>query len=201
MILESNDLTDWVADREALLVAAWTPEICKTLGWDHVFAEALAGELHAGMVESMLKRGTEVNFVNLIARSRTGLDPKTEKMVAERFYNVTLKLAREASRHERYQRSAAAFPYLRGIVVGDARTNKGHLALAGIVLSSDHPFWKRWHPPFDMDCRCGTIAMTRRQFERSGLQLTSEAELAEREAQLSGRWPEAFQPLLDFRKR
>ena len=41
--------------------------------------------------------------------------------------------------------------------------------------------------------------MTRGQFERSGLVITGEAELADRETRLCGAWPVEFMPLLDFR--
>ena len=200
MIIPSDDLTDWVADRDKLLIAAWTPELSKALEWETPFAEAFAVELHDAMMATMLKQGTEVNFVKLIARSGTGLDPRTEKAVADRFYNVTLKLARASSRFNREARSRSVFPYLRGYGVTDSRSDPGHAALHGIILPQQHPFWRKWHPPLDMDCRCGTIPMLPGQLARSGLAITSEEELADRESRLSAAWPPAFEPLLDFRR-
>lgn len=199
LILEAGDLIDWIADRDRLLVAAWTPELHANLSWEHPYAEAFASELHSLMITTMLGKGTEVDFLKMVARSNTGLKRASEKAVAERFYNVTLKLAQAASRRDRQSRTRAVFPYLRTTFVGDSRTNPGHLALAGIILHRDHSFWSRWHPPLDMDCRCGTIAMTKGQFDRHGEPVTGELELAEREKRLSGAWPPAFQPLLDFR--
>ena len=199
LILEAGDLGDWVADREELLVAAWTPEITSALSWEATFAEAMAGELHAAMLSTMLRNGTATNFLGLIGRSNTGLETSIEKAVAGRFFDVTLKLARAASRRAREDRSRKALPFIRTSVVGDGRTNPGHLALAGILLPYDHPFWQRRHPPLDMDCRCGAIPVTWRQLEREGWSVTTEHDLAEREAAICGEWPAAFRPLLDFR--
>jgi hypothetical protein len=151
------------------------------------------------MVTTLLREGDEKNFLDLVSRSNTGLDAQVERLLADRFYNVTLKLARAASRHVREGRTRQTFPFKRAWVVGDARTNPGHLALSGVVLPYEHPFWQRHHPPLDMDCRCTASSMTRGQFERSGLAITGEAELVDRETRLCGTWPIKFLPLLDFR--
>ncbi len=200
MILEANDLINWIADREVLLIAAWTPELLAALAWDKPLAEALAGELHAAMMTTLLRRGTESNFLNLIARSGTGIGPKAEKAVAGRFYDVTLKLARAASRRTRDDQTSAYFPYNLARVLNDGRAKPGYLALDGILLPNNHPFWRRWLPPLDIDdCRCTVSRLTQHQFKRHGEPVTTEAELAEREARLSAAWPPAFEPLLDFR--
>lgn len=200
MILEANDLIDWIADREALLIAAWTPELVAALEWDEPLAEALAGELHSAMMTTLLRRGTESNFLKLIAQSGTGNEPKAEKALAERFFTVTLTLARAAARRIREDRTSQTFPYRRANVLNDTRAKPGYLALEGVLLPRDHPFWHRWLPPLDIDdCRCFVRPLTRRQFTQLGEPITSEAELAEREARLSAAWPPAFEPLLDFR--
>ncbi len=199
MILASDDLVDWVADREALLVAAWTPQIEAALAWERPFAELLSAELHGAMLTTLLRKGTEKDFVRLIARTNTGIDPRTEREIADRFYNVTLKLARAASRHERESRTDV-MPFKYGTVVWDDRTDPAHKPLAEVLLPPDHDFWTRWHPPFGMDCRCGTNGMTRGQFARSGRLVSTDVELAAVEAQLRDTWPVEFLPLLDFRR-
>ncbi|MBB3941761.1 uncharacterized protein with gpF-like domain [Novosphingobium fluoreni] len=201
MILETNDLIDWIADRELLLITAWTPELVAALEWNEPLAEALAGELHAAMMTTLLRRGTESNFLNLIARSGIGIEPKAEKAVAGRFYDVTLKLARAASRRRREEASRLIFAYRRATVVNDDRAKPGYHALDGILLPFDHPFWRRWYPPIDIDdCRCSVAPVTRSQFARLGEPVTSEDELAERESRLSAAWPPAFERLLDFQR-
>jgi len=199
MILAADDLVDWVADREALLVAAWTPQLEVALAWEQPFAELLSAELHRAMLTTMLQTGTEKDFVRLVARTNTGIDPRTEQKVADRFYNVTLKLARAASRHERENRTdVLAFKY--GVVVADSRTDPAHLPFAEVLLPRDHAFWTRWQPPFGMECRCGTNGMTRGQFARSGRSVTTDSELAAIVVQLHDTWPVEFLPLLDFRR-
>ena len=200
MILSSGPLLDWIADREAQLVIAWTPQLETALGWERPFAEAFAAELTTALITTFLREGDESNFKGVITRSNTGLDAKTERAVAGRFYAVTVKLARAAGRHEREARTRSIFSIKEAWIVGDSRTNPGHVALNGVTLPCDHPFWQRWHPPLDMDCRCVASPMMRTQYEREGRSMTSEIELAEREARLSGTWPIEFLPLLDFRR-
>ena len=199
MSLSSIDLTDWIARRRELLIAAWTPELSKALEWEAPFAEAFAGELHGAMLTAILGGGSEVSVLRMVADSGTGLDRKTEKAVAVRFYNVTLKLARAATRKRRYADSNATLPYLEGIA-GQSCAERGHGAMQGIVLPHDHPFWRRWHPPLDMDCECSTIQVTRGRLGRLGLKITGEDELADRQSRISAGWPPAFEPLLDFRR-
>lgn len=199
VIIAANDIVDWVSDRADLLIAAWTPQIAETASWEPPFAEALAGELHDAMVTTLLRKGTEANFLGLIARSRTGLNPSIERAIAERFYGVTLKLARAAHRHTT-ESTATALPYKYGTVVGDGRTDPSHYPLADVLLPRDHAFWTRWQPPFGMDCRCGTIGMTEGQLARSGRRITPDEALPEIEEQLRDTWPAEFRPLLDFRR-
>jgi len=199
MIVAADDLLDWVADREALLIAAWTPAIERATGWERPFAEVLASELQNAMVTTWLNGGSERDFLRLVAQSNTGLLTHVEKAIAGRFYDVTLKLARAAVRHVRDHRSTI-MAYKYGMVVGDGRTNPSHLTLQQVLLPKTHPFWLRFQPPFGMDCRCGTNLMTQSQFARSGRTITSDTDLAWIEAQLHDDWPSDFLPLLDFRK-
>ena len=199
MILPADDLTEWVANREDQLVIAWTPQIEKRTTWKTAFAEALVGEFHTATVATMRHGGAEAQFLKLIAESNTGLDPASERAVAQWFYSVTLKLARASSREREFDRSIAIMPLRRTWCVKDGKTDPGHLALDGVVLPCNHPFWERWSPPLSMDCRCDKVAMTRRDLERSKLVITSEDELAWREERLSASWPKEFEPLLDFR--
>jgi hypothetical protein len=198
--LGAGDMIDWLADRETLLIAAWTQEIAIQLSLERVLAEVLSAELYNHMLTTWLREGSYENFLKLASRSNSGRDLKTETQVAERFYDVTLKLARAADRKTRYDRTRNALPYLRTIVVDDGRHKEGHRAFGGIILLADHPFWKKWFPPLEMDCRCGVIQLTHAQFEREGYEITNDDELAWREANLSASWPTHFLPLLDFRR-
>jgi hypothetical protein len=117
MILAANDIVDWIADRQQLLVATWTTEIAVATEWDLPFAEALASEL------ALLNAAGERGFLDLVARSNTGLSSLAERQIAERFFGVTLKLGRAACRSERERRNARTMPFKRRTVVGDERTD------------------------------------------------------------------------------
>jgi len=52
------------------------------------------------------------------------------------------------------------------------------------VLPVDHPFWTRWWVPLGFRCRCSIIPMTRAQLARWSGGITSDADLADREARL-----------------
>lgn len=200
MIVGAGDIIDWIADRQQLLVGAWTIEINVATGWDSPFAEALASELHDAMTMALLNKAGERGFFDLVAQSNTGLSRIAERQIADRFFGVTLKLARAACRSERERRNARTIPFKRGFVVGDSRTDPAHLPIAEVLLPIEHDFWSRWHPPFGPDCRCGAMTMTRSQLDRSPRVVTSEAALATIERQLVDTWPAAFKPLLDFRQ-
>lgn len=198
MILEAGDLVDWVADRQPYLVAAWSVEIRGALGLEAAYAECAALEWHEAMLTCLLGRGTEHDFKRMVARAPLQIDVDDEAAAAERFYDVTLKLARAATRHDRYRKSSRALPYLRAVTPRDDRVPEGHRAIDGIVLPFDHPFWRLWCPPLDMECRASTIQMLRSEL---ALHPVTEAdELAWREARLKAAWPAAFFPLLDFRR-
>jgi hypothetical protein len=199
MLVAGDDLIDWIADREMLLIAAWTSEIKAALGWEHAFAEALAAKLHKAMLTAMLTGRTENDFLKIVGGSNTGLPLRDEKAVADRFYNVTLKLARAASRHIR-DNASTIMVFKRGVVVGDGRTDPAHLPLAQVLLPRRHAFWTRWQPAFGMECRCSTTLMTQRDFDRSGRAITSDTDLAWLEDRLHDSWPAEFHPLLDFRQ-
>lgn len=200
MIVGAGDIIDWIADRQQLLIAAWSIEITVATGWNSPFAEALASELHDAMTMALLNNAGERGFFDLVAQSNTGLSRLAERQIADRFFRVTLKLGRAACRSERERRTARTIPFKRGFVVGDSRTDPSHLPIAEVLLPIEHDFWARWHPPFGPDCRCGAMTMTRSQLDRSTRAVTSEAALAAIEHQLVDTWPTAFRPLLDFRQ-
>lgn len=200
MLVDAPELLDWIADREALLIAAWTPQIAVSLAWDQVVAEVLAGELHAAMVTTFDEGGVEQNFLNLVTRGGSGLPPMIERQVARRFFNGTLMLARAASHHANEAKSRRFLPFKRGVVISDGWTDPRHLPLAQILLPADHSFWLRWNPPFGLECRCSTRLMTADTVERDGLSVTTPLDLAWIETRLHDDWPDAFRPLLDFRQ-
>lgn len=109
----------------------------------------------------------------------------------ELIYDTNLRVARGAGRWTRYQRTRNAFPYLRGVTARDERVRhpprspySDHRAFDGIILPVGHPFWTRWFTPLGFRCRCSIIQMTRSQLARWPTGITSEADVAAREARL-----------------
>lgn len=58
------------------------------------------------------------------------------------------------------------FPYQEYFAIRDARARENHLALETLGLDGtgiyrrDDPFWDRFTPPWDFNCRCGVSPMT-----------------------------------------
>ena len=200
MSVAAPELPEWIAINELPLITAWTPEIAAATGWGPPFAEALANEFHRAMLTSILKGGTECEFLGIVERSITGLERPMERAVAGRYFNATLKLARASHRSAQVRRLGIT-TYVRANVLTDGRELPGSEPLSGIILPFEHPFWRRWLPPLHPDdIRATYIGGTRGQLEREGQTVTSDDDLAWREARLTVRWPVAFEPLLDFRK-
>ena len=61
---------------------------------------------------------------------------------------------------------AAAFPYQRYIATHDDRVRESHLQLESLGLDGtdiyrmDDPFWDRFTPPWDYNCRCSVIPLS-----------------------------------------
>lgn len=56
--------------------------------------------------------------------------------------------------------------HFKYIATEDARVRDEHLALHGIVLPKDDPFWDDHFPPWDWGCRCQTVGLSKRAVER-----------------------------------
>lgn len=50
---------------------------------------------------------------------------------------------------------------------GDDKVRPDHAALNGVTLPPDDPFWSRYLPPNDWNCRCNVVQVRRNKYERS----------------------------------
>jgi SPP1 gp7 family putative phage head morphogenesis protein len=89
---------------------------------------------------------------------KLGLTPKNEFQL-ETIFRTQTQLAYGAGRWE-----ADQDPDIQEILwgytysaVGDDRTRETHLALDGVTLPKDDPFWERFWPPNGWNCRCQVI--------------------------------------------
>jgi hypothetical protein len=76
-----------------------------------------------------------------------------------------MRLARSAAR-----RAIEATPEYREVLWGyryetaaDERVRPSHMAMQGVTLPADDPFWKKNYPPNGWNCRCTAIAVYERQ--------------------------------------
>lgn len=69
-------------------------------------------------------------------------------------FNQAHTTAKAARKWQDYQRSADLYPNLRYRAVRDERTRHSHRELDGYVIPIDHPFWDKYYPPNDWNCRC-----------------------------------------------
>lgn len=69
-------------------------------------------------------------------------------------FNQAHAAAKAARKWQDYERNADLYPNLRYIAVQDERTRISHAELHGYVIPIDHPFWNKYYPPNDWNCRC-----------------------------------------------
>src|SRR5574343_280169 len=63
-------------------------------------------------------------------------------------------------------------PYARYSAVMDGRTRPEHAKLHGLVYPIDHPFWKKFWPPWDYNCRCHVKTLTQYDVEKERLDVS-----------------------------
>lgn len=69
-------------------------------------------------------------------------------------FNQAHAAAKAARKWQDYERNADLYPNLRYRAVRDERTRISHAELDGYVIPIDHPFWDKYYPPNDWNCRC-----------------------------------------------
>lgn len=79
-------------------------------------------------------------------------------------------------------------PYRQFWTAGDSRVRPGHRALHSLVFEADGELAARYAPPLYYQCRCAMTTLSTRQFEKRGLEVTTER-VAEIEAE--GFWASA----------
>lgn len=198
--VDSDDIRAWVEARKPLALNHWNDigaaEHARSFAVARTAGQDIIDDLYQAFQSTIARGGTEVDFERLVMptlRQRGWLPDKSEDQVATRvrlIYDTNLRLARASGRWSRYWAARSAMPYLRGVTGRDERvrhppkSQSDHTAWEGIFLPIDHPFWTRWFPPLGFRCRCNVIQMTRSQLARRRGGVTSEGELASREARL-----------------
>lgn len=64
-------------------------------------------------------------------------------------------------------------PYWQYKTAGDSGVRHDHAAMHDRVYAADDPIWDIWYPPNGFGCRCMVVSLSRKQFERMGVQLST----------------------------
>lgn len=71
-------------------------------------------------------------------------------------YNTAISQASSARQWHDIKTQADVFPLIKFITVGDERVRSSHKPFDEIVLPVSDPFWNKYLPPLDFNCRCTT---------------------------------------------
>jgi hypothetical protein len=198
--VDSDDIRQWIERRDPRPIGHWAQigadEYARAFTAARTAGADVIDDLYFAFYDTIAAGGTEADFERLVMptlKAKGWLADEGAGHVANRvrlIYDTNLRLARGAGRWSRYWASRSALPYLRAVTARDGRVRRppksidDHTAWDGIVLPIEHLFWTRWFPPLGFRCRCSVIQMTRSQFGRLKSGVTSEGELAAREARL-----------------
>jgi uncharacterized protein with gpF-like domain len=197
---DAADIEAYLLAKDPAASAAWNDmgraEHARAFTAARTAGTDIVDDLYFGLVDTIERRGTEEDFAKLVtpilrAKGWLGGD---EGQIATRvalIYDTNLRVARAAGRWTRYQASKSALPYVEGITAGDGRVrhppeskDSDHRAFDGIILPLDHPFVAKYWTPFGFRCRCQWVQVSRSQFARRGLAITTEEDLAGRALRL-----------------
>lgn len=207
--LSVADIVELVGRKDPRAIGSWrqlsAEEYARSFAVARTAGYSVIREIYDALLVSFGSRETAEQFIErlmpfLRQRGWIGAPGETARRL-ELIYDTNLRVARSSGRWARYQRTAAAFPYLRGVTARDERvrhpprSDSDHRAFDGIILPVGHPFWQRYFVPLGFRCRCSVIQMTRSQLARWPGGVTGEAELREREARLG---PPVFQSPASF---
>ena len=69
-------------------------------------------------------------------------------------YDTAARGAEMGRRWLEIKEESDALPWLTYRTVGDSRVRPEHAAMDGVTKRVDDPFWKKYYPPNDWNCRC-----------------------------------------------
>lgn len=69
-------------------------------------------------------------------------------------YNHAVASSQMASKWQDFEADKATFPLLEYLTAGDARVRVSHQPLDHVIKPVDDPFWDKYMPPNDWNCRC-----------------------------------------------
>lgn len=181
--VDSADIVRWLEAKAPRAIQNWNDlgasEYARAFTVAGTAGHDVVADIYAALLQVIRQGGTERDFADLITpilRSRGWL-PSDGQQLGTRvslIYDTNLRVARSIGRWQRVQSVAHVMPYLLGKTVGDRRVRDEHTAFEGVCLPVNHWFWTEFWPPLYFRCRCDVIQLSRSQFARRGLSITSE---------------------------
>jgi SPP1 gp7 family putative phage head morphogenesis protein len=131
----------------------------------------LVAELPAGGDWNDIKKRlvTELS-PHFVDKSATDEDQAKQRRGAERRAELLIRThgqqAYAATQFSMLDEQRAVFPFWQYITLGDDHVRPTHAALDKIILPADHEFWQSHFPPWEFNCRCQCVPLTRADVER-----------------------------------
>ncbi len=113
---------------------------------------------------------------------RDTTDPVTGKPVTiqqgspwrlDTIFRTNMSVLYSAGRWAEQMENVDDRPYWMYTGINDSHTRRSHLALHGLVLRWDDPFWQAFYPPNGWRCRCSVIALSATDVRARGLKVIS----------------------------
>ncbi|HEA7427081.1 TPA: minor capsid protein [Escherichia coli] len=113
---------------------------------------------------------------------RDTTDPVTGKPVTiqqgspwrlDTIFRTNMSVLYSAGRWAEQMENVDDRPYWMYTGINDSHTRRSHLALHGLVLRWDDPFWQAFYPPNGWRCRCSVIALSAADVRARGLKVIS----------------------------
>ena len=134
------------------------------------FYEEILAALEQGNPLSEFRRNMN-EFLE--AEGYEGLDP----LQADLIFRTNIQTAYNVGHYEQMTDPGVMKlrPYWQYDAVNDAHTRPSHLAMDGRVFPADSAVWDSWFPPNGFRCRCMVVSLSKKQVERMGLHVETEA--------------------------
>ena len=131
-----------------------------------VESKDLLGKVQDLISQFLQSGGTQAEFVDAYQaeRGKYGLEA-ADNHHADQLFRTEMGRAYGAGRNRALTDDAitGAFPLWQYVAIMDDRTRPEHAAMDGFVAAPDDPVWTSKSPPWDYNCRCDIIPLTRRQ--------------------------------------
>lgn len=98
-------------------------------------------------------KGDQISFTDFKKKAKNVFEIYNENWLETEF-NTAKSIAVSAREWTQIVEDSDVLPLLRYVTVGDGRVRNSHKSLDGIIRPVKDPFWSKYYPPNDFNCRC-----------------------------------------------